>query len=88
MTEVRRLGSVGCFPAADCEERFVVFDSAGNVRAEYPHAPFGSSLLEWPGVAVETRSEQGLLIMHDVYETSVDATRLPKQLLELVPRNG
>ena len=86
--EVRSLGSAGCLPTADCEERFVVFDSAGEVRAEYPHAPFSSSLLEWPGVAVEARPEQGLLVVHDVYETSVDATRLPETLLELVPRNG
>jgi hypothetical protein len=72
---------VGCQPAAQQHGRVAVFDATGRVHAEYTAPPWTAHLLEWPDTAVEVRREPGLVVVHDRYETDIDAARLPDQLL-------
>jgi hypothetical protein len=53
--------------------RLVVLDRDGRPCAEYQGVPFSLSLLEWPGVAVEVRRAEGLLVVHDRFDTSIGA---------------
>lgn len=72
---------VGCQPAAQQQGRVAVFDAAGRVHTEYTAPPWTAHLLEWPDTAVEVRRDPGLVVVHNRYETDVDATRLPDQIL-------
>ena len=56
--------------------RVVLFDRSGQSLKEFCQRPYFSSLIEWPNAAIETRSDEGMLVLLDRYETRVDPSRL------------
>jgi hypothetical protein len=75
-----RLTTLAGQPAAADEQGLAVLDQLGRVVASYPGRPWLAGLIEWEHHAVEVRPREGLLVLHDCYETTPDLERLPDVL--------
>jgi hypothetical protein len=63
-------------PAAVGADGLVVLAGDGSVAVEHFGRTWLAALLEYPWLAVEPRPEEGALVLHERYETEVDAAAL------------
>lgn len=75
-----RLTTLAGQPAAGDEQGLAVMDQVGRMVASYPGRPWLAGLIEWEHCAVEIRPREGVLVLHDRYETTPDLEHLPDVL--------